>query len=385
MPQALSRAEAKLVLRKLAAGQPPPPRLARACLVGFDRLSEQWALDLEKYVAPGGSLLRVLSAPVGTGKTHLSRAAQALAAERGFLVCQVDAAAQHTDDDLALYAAFCDGLKHPDALLDEEDESGLLSILQRVAGSTGEAALGARLRQKPMPVAAIADTLPRLVGLLARSRRPAEDDDLDVTLRLLSGELVDGTRSIARLLRSHPGPLLRALGRAPGKRDARLWLESLLKALPALGFSGVLWILDEHDEANARVMDRHIVQLRRLADRLAEGRLPGTFVIYLVLEDFAERIKGSHGALDQRLRPVLSGRVPGRTMVPLAQARDVESIEFLTGVAKRMHQLILGSEIPEAIRPTVDRLARRHANLGGVNTRGFVQEFSARLMESADL
>jgi hypothetical protein len=378
-----SKRERTALLQKLAAGQPPPPRLALATLAGFDNLVEGWSRDLSEYVCGGGSLLRVLFAPVGTGKTHLARALQALAAEKNFLVCQVDAAAQHTDDDLALHAAFCAGLTHPAALLGEEGESGLRSVLERVADSNSQASLRRRLHGLGIPVPSIADALPKLVGAISRQRRSsAEEEDIDVTLRLLSGEVVDRTRSLAKLRRAYPGPLLRTLGRAPGKRDGRLWLESVLKALPALGFSGVVWILDEHDEANQRVMDRHIIQLRRLADRLAEGRLPGSFVVYLVLEDFPSRIRTSHSALDQRLRPVLTGAVPGRSMVPLGDARDVDPRVFLDRIAERIHALVRGTAVPQNARQTVTRLAARSCNLGGVDTRAFVQAFSTFLIDS---
>ncbi len=372
--------EAARLLSKLRAGSPPAAGMALATLAGFDRLLGEWKNDLDGYVRHGGSLLRVLSAPVGAGKTHLARAVQALAAERRFLVCQVDAAAQHTDDDLALLEAFSDGLTDADALLEEDAESGLLSILERAAAEVDPANVKGALRRAGVPVSAVADVLPDIVMALSPGRlTKATADDVDTTVRILSGHLVENTRSVARLRKAHPGPLLRKLGRAPGKRDARLWLESLLKAIPALGYSGVLWILDEHDEASRRVMDRHIVQLRRLADRLAEGRLPGALVVYLVLDDFPSRIRDAHGALDQRLRPVLAGAVPGRVMVPLANVRDVDPPEFLCRVARRTYALVCGGQMPPEVVAVVEGMVRKHSLLGGVNTRGFVQEFSTHL------
>jgi hypothetical protein len=231
--------DGRLILTRLAAGQPPAVRSAPALMVGFDRALTDWRADLDRYIASGGSLLRIVSAASGRGKTHLARTLQAEASQRGYAICQVDAAADHTDDDLALYRAFCAGLRYPGDVLEGRPESGLGQTLRRLVGEglNGEPLSEAEVRKRirlarDVPVPALAELLPAVLEALrvdcerelSRERR----EDVEVVLNLIAGEPVEGTRSLGRLRAKYTGPLLRKLRKAPGKRDARLWCSATI-------------------------------------------------------------------------------------------------------------------------------------------------------------
>lgn len=380
------------MLMRLAAGQPPDVRSAPQILVGFEGVLTDWRADLDGYTANGGSLLRIVSAASGRGKTHLARALQAEASTRGYAVCQVDAAADHTDDDLALYRAFCAGLRHPDDVQRGNPESGLAHVLRRVAleGVDGKALSEAEARRRireagHLPLPALADFVPPLLDalrlaeatLLSRERR----DDIDVVLTLIAGEQVENTRSLGRLRAKYTGPLLRKLRKTPGKRDARLWLETILRVLPQLGFQGILWIVDEHDEATRTLLDRHIVQLRRFADRLAEGRVVGVFALYLVLDDFGGRIKQSHGALDQRLRPILGSPLIRRVLAPLEELRGVQAGLFFSELGRRLYSLADTRPMPVEVQRHCETQAISATRLGGADVRSFVQAVASRILD----
>ena len=372
--------ESKRLLASFEAGLPPPPRLAARCLVGLDTLFQEWKHDLETYVAAGGSLLRIVVAPAGSGKTHLGEALKAAAAERGFLVCKVDAQAQHTSgDDLQLYRSFCMGLTVPAQYLDDKvPESGLRSVLEDVAARLDAERVRDALRSVKLAVPAMRDTLAAVVDAI-RAGSLTREPGWRAVLSALAGEKAPGAGSLSSLRAQFPKPFMH-LKKMPGKRDSRLWLESLLLALRPLGFPGVILVLDEHDDARKKSLDQSIVQLRRQLDRLAEGHLTGTFVLYLVLDDFPDRVRESHAALDQRLSPLIKGQLPSRLMAPLSSLRDLSGANFLEAVAARLHELIEGAPISAQLAAQARALASRHAmKMAGVDTRAFVKLFAQLL------
>ena len=372
--------ESKQLLASFERGMPPPPRLASRCLVGLDTLFGEWKHDLETYVAAGGSLLRIVVAPSGSGKTHLGEALKAAAAERGFLVCKIDAQAQHTSgDDLQLYRSFCMGLMVPARYLDEEvSEPGLRSVLEEVAARLDGAAVREVLRSVKLPVPAMRDALAAVVDAI-RAESINQDPGWPALLSALAGEKAPGAGSLASLRARFPRPFA-YLKKMPGKRDSRLWLESLLLALRPLGYPGVLLVLDEHDDERKKSLDQSIIQLRQQLDRLAEGHLPGAFVLYLVLDDFPDRVRESHAALDQRLSPIIKGQLPSRLMASLSSLRDLADARFLEAVAERLHELIEGTPLPAELATQASMLASKHATkMGGVDTRAFVKAFAQLL------
>ena len=385
----ISGADARILIERFAGGQPPPPRLAAEFVVGFEELLDQWKDDLTGYVAAGGSLIRIVSAPSGTGKTHLAHALQARAAKAGYIVCQIDAQAHHTDDDLALYVAFCEGLKPPSVILQDGKENGILSVIQYVAERMTGTDLRAAFRRNRLPIPTFGDTLASLVDEIRRDQPvsvsgrpdPLTQNGIVATVALISGQRVLGTRSLAQVRRVYGHPLLRKLSRTPGKRDARLWLESFLRAVRPMGFKGVIIVLDEHDSLGSMVLDRHIVQLRRVLDKLTEGHLPGVFAVYFVLDNFVDRVAERHGALQQRIYPILEGHVPHRVMSSLDDVRGASTEEFLRRLGESIYHLTGNGAMPREVREQCHKFAEDSASLGLTNTRQYVVRLANYLLD----
>ena len=354
-------------------GRPPPPRLAAMALIGMDSILGEWRDDLQHYVAKGGSLVRIVSAPVGSGKTHLGLALKATAAKLGFLLCQVDVQAQGTgDDDLALYQAFCSGLRTPASFLgDQSCNLGLRGVIDDVVARCDRQTVRANLQAARLPIPLIRDVLGDLVEAV-RDGGGVGNAAMQASLALLSG-----AKPAERLsaLRARFPRELQHFTKRPGSRDARLWQESMMIALRGLGYPGVVLVVDEHDQNSRAKLDASVVQLRRQLDRLAEGHLPGSFVLYLTLDDFAERLQ-DHEAVRQRLEPILGRETPSRLLVRLDSVRDRHGHEFLAHAGEKLYGLLTGEAMPSTFSPQLSALAKRHDRLGGCSTRDFVKELA---------
>jgi bacteriophage exclusion system BrxC/D-like protein len=376
--------ETKRLLAQFSAGLPPPPRHAADLLAGFDSLINEWRRDIETYVARGGSLLRIVVGPAGAGKTHLGQAVKTIAAQNGFLVSAIDAQSQVTaGDDLMLYRAFCAGLTIPSEYLDGEGEGGFLRVIEDVAERMTPRDALAALRAAPLPVPALRDALYQLVlqtrVTVVENGAPSLPEPWHRLAEVLAGARPLEARSIGAFRATWPGPF-QHLRRLPQRRDARLWLESMLIALRQLGYPGTLAVLDEHDDGLERTLDGSLEQLRHQLDRLAEGHLPGVFVLQLVLEDFEARVRESHPALDQRITPILSTPLRSRLLAPIDDLRDVSGASFLEQVGERIHQLATGERPPPETSLKLQELARKHGKpLQGPATRAFVQSVAQML------
>ena len=369
--------EGKLLLSRMQHGLPPQPRYAARVLVGLDRLMAEWTGDLERYVTAGGSLLRIVVAPPGSGKTHLSEALKAVAAERGFLVSVIDVQANRTGgDDLAVYQTFCRGLTSASAFLSgDRDAVGLRSVIENVAERMTASDVQAALADLRLPVSGVREALTDLVGAL-REGASLSDRGWDELVTCLGGQK-PRAGAVPTLRRAYPRQF-RHFRRMATKRDAHLWMESLLLATRGLGFAGTLVVLDEHDDTDRRAIDQSIAQLRTKLDRLAQGGLPGTFVLYLVLEDFPQRVQKAHIALDQRLSALLPS-VSTRMMVDLQTMRELSGAPFLVALAERVHLVAFERPMSAAAHRRVSLMAPKHVSLGGPRVREFVKAYLQQL------
>jgi hypothetical protein len=256
------------------------------------------------------------------------------------------------------------------------EEAGLFGVLEDVAARMDGAAVRAALKPVKVPVPALKDAIAAAVEAI---RVGPSGPGWQAMIQAIAGEKVARFGSLAKLRVEFP-EAFRGVKRLPGKRDSRLWMESILLALRPLGFPGVLIILDEHDERRPAALDQSIVQLRRQLDRLAEGNLPGTFVLYLVLDDFPALVRDSHEALHQRIAPLLEReQLPMRLMTDLQDVRDSRGIEFLKAVGHRLFELVRGEAPGPDIEAQFTKLAKKHNKLNAPDTRAFVKSVASLL------
>jgi bacteriophage exclusion system BrxC/D-like protein len=381
----LSEQDRDTLIERLSGGQPPPPRLAAECLVGHGAILAEWTDDLSTYVKAGGSLLRIVVGAPGRGKTHLGEALLARAAEGGFLVCKIDEQAQGTTgEDLALHRAVCQGLTLPEDYLDGDvaQQSGLAALVRDVSERLTGSQVRAALRPIEMPIPAVKDAIAAAVDA-ARSGLLGSNPDPGwmALLSSLGGERLAGMRSISALRSAFALPFTH-LKRLPGRRDGRLWLESVLISVRPLGYAGVVVVLDEHDDANDSSLRSSIAHLRRQLDRVSEGHLPGTFVLYLALHDLPDRVHREHAALEQRIAPILNSPIRSRLLTDLSELREGEGEEFLIAIATRLHEVALGRGLPRRLVSEVKALATDSLSISGADPRQFVQRFAEKLHDA---
>jgi hypothetical protein len=373
-------------LQNLRQGQPPPPGFARSLFVGGDELLQGLEQDLKEYVILGGSLLRVLAAPYGGGKTHFSLAAQAIAAEQGMLLAAVDVQSDPSGEgELALYRNICRNLTSPSSFLAETSSTqhGLAAILEEASIRLGSDVAVRVLRTAQVPLPFYRDALCDLLEI--------EPTPTPGRLALFRAIVGDSPGLSLRALRSqHPDYFTRrGLQRLPGKRDARLWTETLLVSLRALGYPGVMLTLDEHDEFPSTKSDLNIARLRSRLDALAAGALPGTFILYLVLETFRERVQAKYQALEQRIRPLLvlereSGMGARPKMAPqlysnLADWQQLDDEELYAAIADRL----VAKPLPASLQRKMNIVIRAHSqNLAQRSLRPFVQALAEVILSS---
>lgn len=370
MIQSLSAPDRRRLVERLKGGLPPPPALAASTLVGMDRLLGTWRADLDGYVAGGGSLMRILAAPPGSGKTHLGDALRAEAAARGYMICAVEAQTggrSSAKDNLSLYRSVCLGLTTPTAFLAEDrDARGLRSLILNAASRAPSSATKA-LRSVPVPVVALRDFL--VSAVVAAQAGELDAPGWRDAFACASGE--DPSMKFSDARRTWPRAF-RALPKRPAGKDAHLWLRSLLLCVRALGYRGTVLVLDEHDHPNPQQLENVIVQMRVSLDRLAQGELPGTFVLYLMLDDFETRVQHSHVAVWQRIVPLTEHALEASLFTrQLSQLAGIQDDALLRGIGQRLFHVLRGREPNPAERAVIDRAAR--VELAGVDTRKFVR------------
>jgi hypothetical protein len=100
-----------------------------------------------------------------------------------------------------------------------------------------------------------------------------------------------------------------------GKRNAAVWLRSLLAMPRQLGFKGLVVLFDETGAdvsfktkfGSFGEHQRHLANLRNLVDHLATGGTPGCSVVYATTRDLMEIAKQDYEALWQRVARLQDG------------------------------------------------------------------------------
>ena len=100
--------------------------------------------------------------------------------------------------------------------------------------------------------------------------------------------------------------LPRPLGRL-GKRNAAVWLRSLLALPKQIGFNGLVVLFDETGSdlhlrpESLRSRQQHMANLRNLVDHVATGDIPACSIVYATTNDFIQMAREDYPALWQRV------------------------------------------------------------------------------------
>lgn len=284
------------ILRRIAQhGVLDVPEVAARLSTGLDGFVSRWERETLPFLAAGGSELRFVEGPNGRGKTHFLQVLETHAQRAGFVTARVGtqtkpfAALQDTYRQIALAMTVISPGNNGDAGLDH-----LLAGLNANQLATFQQA---------------ARDNPGYRNLIATYARRVQAGQLDqpVTHDLRALLMHDTNRRVTfgelfRLERHLPRPLGKL-----GKRNAAVWLRSLLTLPRQLGFKGLVVLFDETGaDLHLRpepvsIRQQHMANLRNLADHLATGGISACSVVYATTNDFIQMALEDYPAMWQRV------------------------------------------------------------------------------------
>lgn len=287
-------------LRQLASfGTLDDPQIAVQLSTGLAGFLSRWESESLAFIAAGGAELRFVEGPNGRGKTHFLQTLQVTARRAGFVTARVQCGMQHKPfASLAeTYRAIADSMSAPTDDSVNGSSHGVSKLLAHVSAEQLQnfkaAARGnpgfrnlADICARRMQAGLTRD--PLTAGLRALLHH-------DTSLRVTFAEMF-------RLDRHLPRPLGRI-----GKRNAAVWLRSLLSMPRQLGFRGLIVLFDETGAdlhlrpEPLRLQQQHMANLRNLVDHLATGGTPGCAVIYATTNDFIQMARENYRAMSDRV------------------------------------------------------------------------------------
>ncbi len=287
---------ARDILRRLAQhGVLDGPEAATRLSTGLEGFLSRWERETLPFLAAGGSELRFVEGPNGRGKTHFLQVLESRAQLAGFVTARVGtqtkpfAALQDTYRQIALVMTAGSpghngntGLAH---LLTGLNSDQLADFQHGSRGNPGFRNLLVTYARRVLGGHVDEPVTHDLRALLMH----------DTNRRVTFGELF-------RLDRHLPRPLGRL-----GKRNAAVWLRSLLTLPRQLGFKGLVVLFDETGAdvhlrpEPLRTRQQHMANLRNLVDHLATGGIPACSVVYATTNDFIQMAFEDYPAMWQRV------------------------------------------------------------------------------------
>jgi hypothetical protein len=293
------------ILHRLAQnGTLDYPEVAARLSTGLEGFLTRWEREVLPFVAAGGAELRFVEGPYGRGKTHFLQALEISAQRAGFITSRVECGMQQKPfGSLAeTYRAIADNMS--------------VGVAGRNGGGSG---LGGILS------AVTADQL-TVFQNSARGNPAFRNLVLAYGNRIQAGYPRDPVTQNLRALLHHDSNrrvtfrelfeiadqlgvrLQRPIGKI-GKRNAAVWLRSLLALPRQLGFKGLVVLFDETGAdlsissafGSFGERQQHLANLRNLVDQLATGGTPGCSVVYATTRDLVEIARQDYPALSQRV------------------------------------------------------------------------------------
>jgi len=372
------------ILRRLAQhGLLDVPEVAARLSTGLEAFLARWERETLTFLAAGGSELRFLEGPNGRGKTHFLQVLEIRAQRAGFVTARVGTQAKP-------FAALRDTYRQIALAMiaSSPSNNGQIGLAYLLAGLTPDQLTTFEHGSRGNPgFRNLIVTYTRRV-LAGQANEPVTHDlrallTHDTNRRVAFGELF-------RLDRHLPRPLGRI-----GKRNAALWLRSLLTLPRQLGFKGLVVLFDETGAdlhlrpEPLRSRQQHMANLRNLVDHLATGGIPACSVVYATTNDFIQMAFEDYPAIWQRVarmeetspftEPPRNPRAVWCRLDELTEPSPAQG-EFFTELGGKLLDLGREGGIAES------RLAVARTTLPGLSeemsrniTQGAVREFIKRM------
>jgi hypothetical protein len=382
------------ILAHLASfGTPPDAPTAFDLAVGLDGYLVHLTRETLPFLTGGGSELQFVYGQYGRGKTHFLHTVGELARRNGFVTAYVDCRMGRSPFKSMqdTYRMIAEAMQAPDLDGNPMPRMGVACVVE----SSLEQVRGRNINQQLQVVRenpSLSPDFRNLVYAFARacwSYRAAAEPKEELTSLLLSDP---GYRlKLSSLYRRYPN-LPRPIGKL-GRRNAAVWLRSLLSLPQALGYPGFVLLFDETERGHSFgtgfsiAQQVHLANLRNFVDHMALGAFRGVSIHYAVVEDFIELARERLEALSQRIERVRVNLGESR-LSALGNARAVwVSLDELTRPSPQEPNffLELGSGIMQIGRraglseervPALEERLRAQAQSSAVSIfEGSVREF----------
>lgn len=372
------------ILRRLAQhGVLDVPEVAARLSTGLDAFLARWEQETLPFLAVGGAELRFVEGPNGRGKTHFLQVLETRAQRAGFVTARVGtqtkpfAALQDTYRQIARAMTVRPIGNHV--------QPGLAQLL---AGLNAEQVRAFRSATRGTP-----GFRNLLISYINRVQTGEIDAPITQDLRALL--MHDTNRRVVfgelfRLDRRLPRPLARL-----GKRNAAIWLRSLLTLPRQLGYKGLIVLFDETGDdlhlkpEPPRIQQQHMANLRNLVDHLATGGIPACSVVYATTRDLMEIARERYEALWQRVarmdEPGLFEDLPRNPRAVWCRLDEITvpspaEHEFFLELGGKLLELGHAAGVPQFRLETArDTLPRLSAEMSQNITQGAVRLFIRRM------
>ena len=337
------------------------------------------------FIAAGGGDIQFVFGPYGRGKTHFLKALAQWTSDRGCVTAYVDCQSPF-ESLVETYRAIASGMMPPGTQklfaskgitkIIEARFTGLNAIEQQkiIASLKADRALSPDFRNL-----AVAYCTEAVTG--------GGDENLADRLEALLANTPTFRVTLGPLYREHQ-QLPRPLGKLT-KRNAAVWLRSMLSLPRVLGYNGLVVLFDETEAALrtryflSRRQQAHLAHIRTFVDHMATGAFRGCAMYYAVTEEFLDISRRNLGALSQRLERV---QLPKRDRAsnPRAIWVDIDELtdpnpqdpRFYVDLGKRIVDIGIEAGLRPSDKGKIVRALRRISNQYADSiTEGRVREF----------
>lgn len=378
------------LLAHLAALGTPPNDGAAVLQVsaGLRDSLERIERETLPFIAAGGGEIQFVFGPYGRGKTHFLKALAQWASERGCVTAYVDCRTPF-ESLVETYRAIAAGMTPPGTHRFFATTGITRTIEARFAGLdvTEQRAVIADLKADR---ALSPDFRNLAVAYCTEAVAGGGDEDLADRLEALLASTPTFRVTLGALYREHP-QLPRPLGKL-ARRNAAVWLRSVLSLPQVLGYNGLVVLFDETEAALrslrpwsslSRRQQAHLAHIRTFVDHMATGAFRGCAIYYAVTEEFIDIADRNLGALSQRIErvrlPELDGASnPRAVWVNIDELTDPgpQDPRFFADLSDRIIDIGLAAGLhpsdAERAAHSLKEIGNRYANF---ITEGRVREF----------
>lgn len=332
---------------------------------------------LDSFISQGGATCRFYEGPSGSGKSHLLSLLYHLGIKKGYILYRAS-----LSDDLPLddwHGITKEILANMEMVVDNRYIRSLPNIIKEL--SKDPRYLIEKLEEASLPHEGA-----RKAMIYAMKHSMSFKEDLwEVISRYLLGEKTTGKEF------KHIG-FARVLKGSLSKRNAEVFLKTILTGIHTIGVPGLLLLFDENHKtlkpSSTKVSSQYKKAanlIRRLIDGTSNGTLVGTGIVFAVLPGFFREVNDHYPALGQRLmmnRNSAEGIGWRTPVLPIQSVNEMESPEdFLQGIVELLLNRVQGGDhMKNKLYQLGEEVLLEHAGAGF--RRALIKKLAAHVLST---